>query len=54
MAVLSHTFDMHMHILLSPFNAKSQLLYAYFLLVAVLSVTVVAAPSKVATPPLGV
>ncbi|KAJ3865417.1 hypothetical protein EV359DRAFT_63153 [Lentinula novae-zelandiae] len=43
---------MHMFFLLSSFNAKSQLLYAYFLLVAVLSVTVVAAPSKVATPPL--
>ncbi|KAJ3854852.1 hypothetical protein EV368DRAFT_80189 [Lentinula lateritia] len=50
--VLSHTFDMHMCFLLSPFNAKSQLLYAYFLLVAVLSVTVVAAPSKLAPQPL--
>ncbi|KAJ3889854.1 hypothetical protein GG344DRAFT_78378 [Lentinula edodes] len=43
---------MHIFFLLSSFNAKSQLLYVYFLLVAVLSVTVVAAPSKVVPQPL--
>ncbi|KAJ4465301.1 hypothetical protein C8J55DRAFT_261711 [Lentinula edodes] len=43
---------MHMFFFLSPSNARSQLLYAYFLLIAVLSVTVVAAPLKLAPRPL--
>ncbi|KAJ3917551.1 hypothetical protein F5877DRAFT_79845 [Lentinula edodes] len=43
---------MHMFFLLPPSNARSQLLYAFFLLVAVLSVTVAAAPLKLAPRPL--
>ncbi|KAJ3861338.1 hypothetical protein EV359DRAFT_66568 [Lentinula novae-zelandiae] len=43
---------MHVFFVLSPSNAKRQLLYAYFLLVAVLSVTVFAAPLKLAPRPL--
>ncbi|KAH7872838.1 uncharacterized protein C8R40DRAFT_1115908 [Lentinula edodes] len=53
-AILTHTFNMHVFFLLSISNAKSQLLYACFFLVALLSITVVASPLKLAPRPLGV
>ncbi|KAJ3901163.1 hypothetical protein F5879DRAFT_992191 [Lentinula edodes] len=43
---------MHVFFLLSISNAKSQLLYACFFLVALLSITVVASPLKLAPRPL--